>query len=136
MIFANQRRVDQKLVRRLKAMKGTAISGNSMWIQKQLREIYDLACDEKKGNGSAPRRNSKGQLLEATHLMHVLDWDLWPQLADPEENDAADEIQQALLDAEKNIPSIAANATRRAPKLLLLSFNHFLAQSAFFVMQG
>jgi glycosyltransferase involved in cell wall biosynthesis len=104
MIFANQRRVDQKLVRRLKAMKGTAISGNSMWIQKQLREIYDLACDEKKGNGSAPRRNSKGQLLEATHLMHVLDWDLWPQLADSEENAAADEIQQALLDAEKNIP--------------------------------
>jgi glycosyltransferase involved in cell wall biosynthesis len=84
-------------------MKGTSISGNSMWIQKQLRDIYDLACDENKSNGSAPRRNSKGQLLEATHLMHVLDWDLWPQLADSEENDAADEIQQALISAEKNL---------------------------------
>jgi glycosyltransferase involved in cell wall biosynthesis len=68
-----------------------------------LREIYDLACDENKSNGSAPRRNSKGQLLEATHLMHVLDWDLWPQLADSEENDADDEIQQALIRAEKNL---------------------------------
>jgi glycosyltransferase involved in cell wall biosynthesis len=104
MIFANQRRVDQKLVGRLTAMKGSAISGNSMWIQKQLREIYDLACDENKSNGSAPRRNSKGQLLEATHLMHVLDWDLWPQLADSEENDGDDEIQQALIRAEKNLP--------------------------------
>lgn len=103
MIFAKQRRVDQKLVRRLTAMKGSAISGNSMWIQKQLREIYDLACDENKSNGSAPRRNSKGQLLEATHLMHVLDWDLWPQLADSDEKDAVDEIQQALIRAEKNL---------------------------------
>jgi glycosyltransferase involved in cell wall biosynthesis len=102
LIFANQRRVDQKLVSRLAKMKGSAISGNSMWIQKQLRDIYHLACDEKKANGSPPRRNSKGQMLEATHLMHVLDWELWPQLADEEENNAADEIQQAVVAAEKN----------------------------------
>ena len=102
LIFANQRRVDQKLVRRLAQMKGSAISGNSMWIQKQLRDIYGLACDEKKGNGSPPRRNSKGQMLEATHLMHVLDWKLWPQLADEDEKNAGDEIQQAIVSAQKN----------------------------------
>ena len=102
LIFANQRRVDQKLVRRLTQMKGSAISGNSMWIQKQLRDIYGLACDGKKENGSPPRRNSKGQMLEATHLMHVLDWKLWPQLADEDEKNAGDEIQQAIVSAEKN----------------------------------
>jgi len=102
LIFANQRRVDQKLVRRLTQMKGSAISGNSMWIQKQLRDIYGLACDENKENGSPPRRNSKGQMLEATHLMHVLDWKLWPQLADEDEKNAGDEIQQAIVSAQKN----------------------------------
>ena len=102
LIFANQRRVDQKLVNRLAKMKGSAISGNSMWIQKQLRDIYGFACDEKKMNGSPPRRNSKGQMLEATHLMHVLDWELWPQLADVDENNATDEIQQAVISAQKN----------------------------------
>lgn len=102
LIFANQRRIDQKLVNRLAKMKGSAISGNSMWIQKQLRDIYGFACDEKKMNGSLPRRNSKGQMLEATHLMHVLDWDLWPQLADEDEKNATDEIQQAVISAQKN----------------------------------
>jgi glycosyltransferase involved in cell wall biosynthesis len=102
LIFANQRRVDQKLVSRLAKMKGSAISGNSMWIQKQLRDIYGFACDEKKANGSPPRRNSKGQMLEATHLMHVLDWDLWPQLADEDEKNATDQIQQAVISAQKN----------------------------------
>ena len=102
LIFANQRRIDQKLVNRLAKMKGSAISGNSMWIQKQLRDIYGFACDEKKANGSPPRRNSKGQMLEATHLMHVLDWDLWPQLADEDEKNATDEIQQAVISAQKN----------------------------------
>jgi glycosyltransferase involved in cell wall biosynthesis len=102
LIFANQRRIDQKLVNRLAKMKGSAISGNSMWIQKQLRDIYGFACDEKKANGSPPRRNSKGQMLEATHLMHVLDWDLWPQLADEDEKNVTDEIQQAVISAQKN----------------------------------
>jgi len=104
LIFANQRRIDQKLVKRLAMMKGSAISGNSMWIQKQLRDIYEFASDDKKVNGSPPRRNSKGQMLEATHLMHVLDWELWPQLADEDEKNAADEIQQAIVSAQKNLP--------------------------------
>ena len=104
LIFANQRRIDQRLVKRLTEMKGSAISGNSMWIQKQLRDIYGLACDEKKENGSPPRRNSKGQMLEATHLMHVLDWELWPLLADEDEKNTADEIQQAIVSAQKTHP--------------------------------
>jgi glycosyltransferase involved in cell wall biosynthesis len=102
LIFANQRRVDQKLVSRFAKMKGSAISGNSMWIQRQLRDIYGLACDENKMNGSPPRRNSKGQMLEGTHLMHVLDWELWPQLADEDENNTGDEIQQAVVTAHTN----------------------------------
>lgn len=102
LIFANQRRIDQKIVRRFRAMKGTAISGNSMSIQKRVADIYDIASDKNKANGGPPRRNSKGQMLEATHLMHVLDWDLWPCLADADEEDAANEVQQAFLAAQKS----------------------------------
>ena len=52
-----------------------------MWIQKRLNAVYGIASDESKENGQPPKRDSKARPLEATHVMHVIDWQLWPEKA-------------------------------------------------------
>ena len=86
-IFSKQRQLDQRYVESLKkfGLRTSTISGNSMYIQHQLKRIYGLKSDPSKKNGQPPTRVELAGLDDATHLMHVLDWDLWPESPDEEE---------------------------------------------------
>lgn len=91
LIFTTQRRRDRRLVKALLNRPGSAISGNSMWIQRRLKSVYGLASDPTKENGEPPLRDGAGRPLEATHLMHVIDIDAWPvEAGASERTDLAD----------------------------------------------
>jgi len=93
MLFTRQRRRDQKFVKRLLKRPKSSISGNSMWIQKRLNTVYGLVCDEAKENGEAPKRDVDGRPLEATHVMHVIDWNRWTEHPTQQETDSLKDIQ-------------------------------------------
>ena len=79
MLFTRQRKRDKAYVKKLIQRPKSSISGNSMWIQKRLNTVYGLACDSSKENGEPPKRDGNGCPTEATHVMHVIDWELWPE---------------------------------------------------------
>jgi glycosyltransferase involved in cell wall biosynthesis len=85
MLFTRQRMRDKTSVKKLIQRPNSSISGNSMWIQKRLNAVYGLACDSSKENGEPPKRDDKGCPIEATHVMHVIDWSLWPKSPTKEE---------------------------------------------------
>ncbi len=77
-LFGRQRKRDIALVRELLSRSGTAISGNSHWIQSQLSRIYGLKHDSGLENGEpAPRKN--GLCGGPSVLMHVVDISDWPE---------------------------------------------------------
>ena len=88
MLFTRQRKRDRAYVKKLIKRPKSSISGNSMWIQKRLNTVYGLACDTSKQNGQPPQRDANDCPLEATHIMHVIDWNLWPEQPTKEERDA------------------------------------------------
>ena len=92
MLFTRQRKRDKSYVKKLIQRPKSSISGNSMWIQKRLKTVYGLACDTSKQNGQPPQRDANGCPLEATHVMHVIDWSLWPEQPTKEERNALKEI--------------------------------------------
>jgi glycosyltransferase involved in cell wall biosynthesis len=92
MLFTRQRKRDRTYVKKLIQRPKSSISGNSMWIQKRLNTVYGLACDTTKQNGQPPQRDANGCPLEATHVMHVIDWNLWPEQPTKEERNALKEI--------------------------------------------
>ncbi len=85
LLFTSQRRRDQRFVKQLLQRPKSAMSGNSMWIQRRLKTVYGIASDPTKENGEPPKRDGQGRPLEATHLMHVIDIDAWPTIAHPDE---------------------------------------------------
>jgi len=93
MLFTRQRKRDRAYVKKLIRRPKSSISGNSMWIQKRLNTVYGLACDTSKENGQPPKRDNNGCPLEATHIMHVIDWDLWPERPSKQEGDALDDMR-------------------------------------------
>ena len=97
LIFTLQRRRDQRYVRRLIQRPHSTISGNSPWIQQWISKLYGVASNPTKANGEPPRRDAQQRLVEATHLMHVIDLSMWPEEATEDESKA--------LEAAPNIPS-------------------------------
>ena len=93
MLFTRQRKRDRAYVKKLIQRPKASISGNSMWIQKRLNVVYGLACDASKENGQPPLRDTNGCPLEATHVMHVIDWTLWPKKASKEERSALKNVE-------------------------------------------
>jgi len=93
MLFTRQRKRDRAYVKKLIQRPKASISGNSMWIQKRLNVVYGLACDASKENGQPPLRDINGCPLEATHVMHVIDWTLWPKKASKEERSALKNVE-------------------------------------------
>ena len=93
MLFTRQRKRDRGYVKKLIQRPKASISGNSMWIQKRLNVVYGLACDASKENGQPPLRDINGCPLEATHVMHVIDWTLWPKKASKEERSALKNVE-------------------------------------------
>ena len=93
MLFTRQRKRDRGYVKKLIQRPNASISGNSMWIQKRLNVVYGLACDASKENGQPPLRDINGCPLEATHVMHVIDWTLWPKKASKEERSALKNVE-------------------------------------------
>ena len=93
MLFTRQRKRDRGYVKKLIQRPKASISGNSMWIQKRLNVVYGLACDASKENGQPPLRDTNGCPLEATHVMHVIDWTLWPKKASKEERSALKNVE-------------------------------------------
>ena len=59
-----------------------------MWIQRRLKQVYNLASDPTKQNGEPPKRDVLNRAVEATHLMHVIDMEAWPLLPSSEEQQA------------------------------------------------
>jgi len=92
LLFTRQRKRDRAFVEQLLQRANSTISGNSMWIQKRLKKVYGIASDESKENGQPPQRDAKGRPLEATHVMHVIDWKLWPEKAPKSEEKSLKEI--------------------------------------------
>lgn len=92
-LFTRQRKRDRAFVQRLLQRPNASISGNSMWIQKRLNAVYGIASDESKENGQPPKRDSKARPLEATHVMHVIDWQLWPEKAPKSEAKSLKELE-------------------------------------------
>ncbi len=84
-LFTRQRIRDQTFVKKLLKRPKSSISGNSMWIQKRLNQVYGIACDSEKENGKPPKRDAGGRPVEASHVMHVIDWKLWPEKATAKE---------------------------------------------------
>lgn len=93
MLFTRQRRRDQRYVERLLRRPKSSISGNSMWIQHRLNTVYGIASDSTKENGEAPKRDVEGRPLEATHVMHVIDWNLWPEHPTQQETDSLKDFE-------------------------------------------
>jgi hypothetical protein len=85
MLFTRQRKRDRDYVKKLIQRPKASISGNSMWIQKRLNTVYGIPSDSTKENGQPPRRDAHGCPIEATHVMHVIDWNLWPEKSTKEE---------------------------------------------------
>ena len=75
-LFARQRKQDISLVKNLLSRKGSAISGNSHWIQSQISRIYGIPHDPKLNNGE-PAKRKDGLCGGATVLMHVIDLEDW-----------------------------------------------------------
>lgn len=92
LIFTLQRRRDQRYVRRLIQRPHSTISGNSPWIQQWISELYGIESNPAKANGEPPRRDAQQRLVEATHLMHVIDLSMWPQEATADESKALEEV--------------------------------------------
>jgi len=80
-LFRKQRNNDISLVNGLLSRRGTAISGNSHWIQSQLSRIYGLKHDSELENGEPASRNN-GLCGGPTVLMHVVDLSDWPENED------------------------------------------------------
>ena len=78
LIFTRQRRRDKSFVRKLINRPMSAISGNSIWIQRRIHEVYGLNMNENKLNGEPPIRDASGRPLEATHVRHGIDFKHWP----------------------------------------------------------
>ena len=93
MLFTRQRKRDRAYVQKLIQRPKASISGNSMWIQKRLNMVYGIASDSTKENGQPPRRDAHGCPTEATHVMHVIDWSLWPEKSTKEEKKSLKEIE-------------------------------------------
>ena len=87
LIFTRQRIRDKAFVRRLINRPHSSISGNSLWIQRRIHEVYGLSMDENKGNGVPPKRDGQGRPLEATHVRPVVDFKHWPKTADKKEKE-------------------------------------------------
>lgn len=85
LLFTSQRRRDRRFVKQLLNRPHSAISGNSMWIQRRLKTVYGVPSDPAKENGEPPKRDAQGRPLEATHLMHVIDIEAWPTTPHPDE---------------------------------------------------
>ena len=64
-----------------------------MWIQHRLNTVYGIASDSTKENGEAPKRDVEGRPLEATHVMHVIDWNLWPEHPTQQETDSLKDFE-------------------------------------------
>ena len=96
LIFTQQRRRDKAFVRQLINRPNSSISGNSLWIQRRIHEVYGLEMNESKTNGEPPKRDTKGRPLEATHVRPVVDFKHWPQ-----EQDSAEKQE---LSTVENIP--------------------------------
>ena len=92
-LFTRQRRRDRAYVERLLQRPNASISGNSMWIQKRLNMVYGVTSNSAKENGQPPLRDSDGRPLEATHVMHVIDWELWPEKAPESEAKSLKELE-------------------------------------------
>ncbi|MBT61422.1 MAG: hypothetical protein CMA63_07735 [Euryarchaeota archaeon] len=91
-LFTVQRRRDRAYVKRLLQRPKASLSGNSLWIQQRIEAIYGLPSDDGKTNGQPPKRDSNGRPLEATHVMHVVEWKHWPKRASKEEKSALQSI--------------------------------------------
>lgn len=87
-VFFRQRQLDQRYVKQLLARPFASISGNSMWIQRRLKQVYNIASDPTKQNGEPPQRDALSRAIEATHLMHVIDMEAWPLHPSSEEQEA------------------------------------------------
>ena len=96
LIFTLQRRRDKALVRQLINRPMSAVSGNSLWIQRRIHEVYGLSMNEDKPNGEPPKRDSAGRPLEATHVRPVVDFKHWPA--------APDSTEKKELAAVENVP--------------------------------
>ena len=96
LIFTRQRRRDKSFVRRLINRPNASISGNSLWIQRRIHEVYGLAMNVNKANGEPPKRDAAGRPLEATHVHPVVDFKHWP--ASPDSNEKKE------LAAVENLP--------------------------------
>lgn len=92
LLFAQQRRRDQRFVNRLVGRPMATLSGNSPWIQQWISELYGVSSNPNKANGEPPIRDEQQRLTEATHLMHVIDLSMWPKKATKEENAASAEL--------------------------------------------
>jgi glycosyltransferase involved in cell wall biosynthesis len=96
LIFTRQKRRDKSFVRRLINRPNASISGNSLWIQRRIHEVYGLAMNANKANGEPPKRDDAGRPLEATHVRPVVDFKHWP--ASP------DATEEKELAAVENVP--------------------------------
>ncbi len=88
LLFAQQRRRDQRFVNQLIKRPMATLSGNSPWIQQWISELYGVSSNPNKANGEPPMRDEHQRLTEATHLMHVIDLSMWPKKATKSENSA------------------------------------------------
>jgi len=92
LLFSIQRRRDQKFVGKLIARPHATLSGNSPWIQRWISELYGTSSNPNKANGEPPQRDEGHRLMEATHLMHVIDPSMWPSQASKDEAAALENI--------------------------------------------
>jgi glycosyltransferase involved in cell wall biosynthesis len=98
LIFTRQRIRDKAFVRRLISRPHSSISGNSLWIQRRIHEVYGLESDPTKGNGEPPKRDASGRPLEATHVLPVVDIKHWPRTANKEEKEEVSAIENLPKD--------------------------------------
>ena len=94
LLFAQQRRRDQRFVKRLIERPMATLSGNSPWIQQWISELYGVSSNPNKTNGEPPQRDEQQRLTEATHLMHVVDLSMWPKKATKNEKEALAELHE------------------------------------------
>ena len=98
LIFTRQRMRDKSFVRRLISRPHSSISGNSLWIQRRIHEVYGLAMDASKGNGEPPKRDERGRPMEATHVGHGVEFKRWPKKANKEEKEELASIENLPKD--------------------------------------
>lgn len=85
LVFTQQRRRDQRFVRRLLQRPKSAMFGNSPWSQILLERTYGLPSDPTTTNGHPPRRDGNRRPLEGSHVLPTVDLSNWPAEATTEE---------------------------------------------------